>query len=642
MPIVDAQGLTRSYGNQRVLAQVDLTLRSGERVGLLGDNGAGKSTLARILAGLEMADAGEVHVRRGARVAYLAQAPDLDPALTAQEAVLSGLPGYWSAKQRYDRASAELQRGRLTPEQTERTVAEQASAMTELERSGGWDLSHRAQAVLHHLGVRDPQGVVGTMSGGEQRRVGLSRILVSAPELAILDEPTNHLDVETIEWLERYLVQSFAGAVLLITHDRYVLDRVAQRTLELSEGHVYAYEGGYAAYLEGKAERQAHLARVEANRQNFLRRELEWLRRGPKARGTKQKARIERAQAALSQQAPTAERELSLQFAEARSGKTVLELRAVSLRQGDRVLMKPLDFFVSKGERIGIIGPNGAGKTTLLRAILGEHSCASGHIVVGKNVDVAYLSQGRDGLDHEASVLENVAEGKQVIHYGGRDVDARGYLQRFFFDATRQRQPVGSLSGGERTRVALAKLLCREANLIILDEPTNDLDVSTLGALEEMLTDFGGTVLVVTHDRYFLDRVATAVLATEGDGTWTRYAGNYSDYLAQAPRSLAAGQNMEVTSKKPEPPAAAEKAAPRAKAKAKLTYGEEIELGQLPARIEAAEQAVSALERQLSDPSLYAERGEQVAGLQAGLAQAQSELEQLYARWELLEEKRGG
>lgn len=634
MPVVDAQGLVRTYGTHVVLDHIDLTIRSGERVGLLGDNGSGKSTLGKVLAGVEPPDAGELHYRRGAKVAYLAQAPDVPPSYTAEEAVLSGLPQWLSAKQRHDQASATLAESGKAQDEALRV---QAEAAADLERHGGWDLSHRAQAMLGHLGITDPSRVVGNMSGGEQRRVALAKLLLSQPDLAVLDEPTNHLDVETIEWLERYLQGSFTGAVLLITHDRYVLDRVAQRTLELSDGKVYAYAGGYADYLEGKAEREAHEARAEANRQNFLRREIEWLRRGPKARGTKQKARIERAHEALAVNAPKEAKSLDLELAESRSGKTVLELHHVTLKQGNRVLVRDLDLYLTKGDRMGIMGPNGAGKTTLLRAILGEHPCASGEIVLGKNVDAAYLSQSRDGLDLEASILENVSGGRLSVEYGGKELDVRGYLQRFYFDPHRQRQPVGSLSGGERTRVAIAKLLVREANLVILDEPTNDLDVSTLSSLEDMLCAFGGTVLVVTHDRYFLDRVATSVLATEGDAVWTRYAGNYTDYLAQRPRpeskSAARDDKPAETDKS--------KGKPKNKPKSGLTYGERLELEALPEKIDEAEKAVAALQEELADPELYKTRGDEVAGLQAQLAEQEGALMGLMERWEQLEEKQG-
>lgn len=642
MPIVDGQALQRTYGTHRVLDQVDVTIDVGERVGLLGDNGSGKSTLGRILGGVEAPDGGVLHVRRGARVVYLEQSPEFDPGLSARDAVLSGLPAWLSARDRYDAANGSLARDDLSEAERELALQTQAEAAAELERSGGWDLSHRADAVLGHMGVADPDRSVANMSGGELRRVALARLLVAEPDLAILDEPTNHLDVATIEWLENHLANAFKGAVLLITHDRYVLDRVVHRTLELSAGTLYAYDGGYSAFLEGKAERQAHEARTEANRQNFLRRELEWLRRGPKARGTKQKARIERAQAALAQDAPAVERQLDMQLSESRGGKTVLELHDVTLRQGERTLMQGLTLYMSKGERLGILGPNGCGKTTLLRAVLGEHACAAGRIVLGKNVDVAYLSQGRDGLDPNGSVLDNVAGGQLVVRYGGQDQDVRGYLQRFFFDATRQRQPVGSLSGGERTRVALAKLLCHDANLIILDEPTNDLDVSTLGALEEMLQGFAGSALVVTHDRYFMDRIATAVLATEGDGAWTRYAGNYSDYLAQRPRAGKSGDGGAGRSGKTRSGEGARTQGERAdKPRPKgLTYGERLELEKLPGRIEDAETQVSELEAQLADPELYRSRSDEVGGLQAQLAAAQTGLQELYARWEALEEKK--
>lgn len=636
MPIVDAQGLQRAYGAHTVLTAVDATIRTGERIGLVGSNGAGKSTLARILAGVETPDAGQVHYRRGAKVAYLAQVPDLDAQATALSVVLSGRAAWMDARVRHDAASQALAADGA-PERLNALLAEQARAAADLERLGGWEVGHQAEALLAHVGISRPDQRVGDMSGGEQRRVALAQLLMSAPDLAILDEPTNHLDVETIEWLERYLVGQFVGALLLITHDRYVLDRVVQRTWEIERGQLFSYAGGYASYLEGKAEREAHAERVEKNRQNFLRRELEWLRRSPKARTTKQKARIERAETAIGAPRPEQKAELSLSLAEARSGKTVLELRALTVDLAGRRLIDGLDLIVSKGERLGIVGRNGTGKTTLLRTILGELAPTSGELVLGKNVELAYLSQARDLLEPDKSVIENVAGGRLRIEYGGTDIDARGYLQRFFFYGQAQQQPVGALSGGERTRVALAKLLCREANLLVLDEPTNDLDVDTLFALEEMLLEFGGSALVVTHDRYFLDRIASGLLVADGRGHWLRYAGNYRDYLAQ--KALEKSEDRPAPAREKKSSDGSDKASrERTRAtKRGLTYAERLELEALPDQLDAAEKRARELEAALADPALYRERGDEVAPLRAELEAANAEVERLMARWEDLE-----
>jgi len=631
MPVLDARQLQRSLGARVIFADVSLTVDEGERVGLIGDNGCGKSTLARLLAGTETPDGGEISVRKGARIAYLSQTPTLAETMTAGDAVLSGLDAWYAARTRHDAQSERLEQD---PGDA-KALEDQAQAGAELERLGGWDVAHRAESILAQLGIDDADRVVGELSGGEQRRVALAQILVSAPDLAILDEPTNHLDIETIEWLERYLKGSFRGALLLITHDRRFLDALVDRTLEVAEGKLYAYRGGYSAYLEARAERQAHAQRAEGNRQNFLRRELEWLRRSPKARTTKQKARVSRAEEALSVKAPTASKAAELKLQDTRSGRTLLELRELEVRMGEQVLVQGLDLWLRKGDRLAIVGPNGCGKTTLLRTILGEHEPSAGRVAVGATARPVYLSQTRGGLDEDATIFDNVAHGRARIELGGVDMDMRTYLQRFLFSPTAQRTPVRSLSGGERTRVALAKLLCEETNLVILDEPTNDLDVATLSALEGMLVDFAGAALVVSHDRWFLDRVSTAVLAAQPDRSWLRYEGNYSDFRAQhgAAAARTGGEDASPVARSPAP-----SGRPQRKA---LTYAERIELEGLVAKVEAAETTVSDLEARLADPEIYRAGEVDVGALNAELSDAQLEAQRLMTRWEQLETRKG-
>src|SRR4051812_13708241 len=375
VPVLTAQDLHKSYGVQQILCGVTLTIRTGERVGLVGNNGSGKSTLARILGGVEAPDTGTVSRRRGADVAYLDQDPAFEGTLTPRDVVQAGLAAWSEAKARHEQASASLGRGEGD---LAALLDAQTSAAADVERLGGWDMTHRVEAILGHVGVLRPDAPMSTLSGGERRRTALARILVARPALAILDEPSNHLDVETVEWLEGYLLGEYEGALLLITHDRYLLDRVAERTLEIDQGLVHSYDGGYWEYLEAKAERLAHEARTEQNRQNFLRRELEWLRRQPKARTTKQKARIQRAEEARAVVAPRAEKTAVLALDATRTGKTILELRKLTLSIGGRTLAKDLDFILTPGERLGVVGRNGTGKTTLLKAILGEIAPASG------------------------------------------------------------------------------------------------------------------------------------------------------------------------------------------------------------------------------------------------------------------------
>jgi ATP-binding cassette subfamily F protein uup len=633
VPVLAAQDLTKAYGPQTILRGVTLTIRTGERVGLVGNNGGGKSTLARVLAGVEAPDTGTLSRRRGAEVAYLDQDPTFDPALTPRAVVEGGLAAWSDAKARHERASLGLARGHGD---MSALLEEQEAAAADVERLGGWDMMHKVEAILGHVGVLRPDQPVGTLSGGERRRTALARILVARPALAILDEPSNHLDVETVEWLEGYLMDEHPGALLLITHDRYLLDRVVERTIEIDQGKVYSYDGGYEDYLEAKAERLAHEVRTEANRQNFLRRELEWLRRQPKARTTKQKARIDRAEAAKAELAPKQEKAASLALDAVRAGKTILELRHLTLEIAGMRLVKDLDFILTSGERLGVVGRNGTGKTTLLRAVLGELAPASGEVVLGKNTQIAYFDQHRAQLDDTKSIYDNIAGDNARIRIGGQDLDVRGYLERFLFDTYKQRQPVASLSGGERARVALAKILSRGANLVILDEPTNDLDVATLGALEQLLVDFDGCAITVTHDRWFLNRVATSILAFLGGGEVVRYAGNYDDFRTQRAR---AGEERAARLAAP-PPKETAKPKPATSSRPKLSYAEQKELDALPDRVEAADRAVADLEAQLADPALYATRGAEVGKLRADLDAKRAEAAELIARWEELETRR--
>jgi ATP-binding cassette subfamily F protein uup len=634
--ILTATGLTKSYGPHIVLQGVDLAIDEGERVGLVGENGSGKSTIARILAGIETADTGERAVKRDARVMYLEQELQLDPAFDVLDTVLMGLGSWWAAKARYEKASRDLEAG----VDLEGALERQTSALAEIEREGGFAVSHRALSVLSSLGVRDPKAHVDRLSGGERRRVALARLLVAEPDLAILDEPTNHLDIDAIEWLESHLADTYRGSVLLITHDRYFLDGVVDRTLEVERGVVYGYVGGFADYLRGKAERIALAERTEQNRQNFLRRELDWLSRSPPARTTKQRARIERAESAIGNRPPPEKRKLDLELTSTRSGKTVLDLVHVALdtpaeAREPRRLVNDLTFHLTQGERVGILGPNGSGKSTLLKAILGEHPLAAGTCTVGKNARIAYLSQHRTGLDEDKSILDNVAEGRTHVRIGDKDVHAMSYLEKFLFRGSEVKKPVKALSGGERTRVALAKLLKQQTNLLLLDEPTNDLDLDTLAALEELLIEHDITTIVVTHDRWFLDRIATSILWFEGDGRVTRLAGNFTTvreyretHRAAREKPAAQPSNTQTVP-----------ATPKAK-KPGLSYKEQKELDGIEGQIGELDARVSELDALLSDGSIYQSRAAEVPALVAERDQKRAQSEQLMERWAELEEKK--
>jgi ATP-binding cassette subfamily F protein uup len=643
VPVVSARNLFKAYGPQSLFADISFTIRGGERVGLLGPNGAGKSTLLRVLAGVETPDEGTIDRRRDARILYLEQEPLLDPNATPREIVEQGLTDWHDATRSYAELTHAIEAG-----STEAGLLEEQARLGEaIERLGGWTRDHIAREMLDHLGVREIDHAVETMSGGERRRVALAKLLVAQPALAILDEPTNHLDTETIEWLESYLAEKFSGAVLMVTHDRYVLDAVADRVLELEGGKLTEYEGGYAEYLEQKAELVAHEERVEQNRLNLLRRERAWLMRGAKARSTKQKARLQRAHALVNVRAAKESAVASfsgLEKGAARTGKTILDLDEVGLDLGGRTLIESLTLRLVSGDRIGIIGPNGAGKTSLLKVVSAELTPGRGKVVRGINSRIVYFDQTRSQLREDWSVVENVAEregadrtGAGVVRIGERTIEMRAYLEQFLFEGSKQRQKVASLSGGERARVALAKALKTGANLLLLDEPTNDLDVATLGALEELLESWPGCALIVSHDRFFLDRVVTSILAFEGNGVVTRYPGGYQSYRSlsgHAPSRTAEPAEpttMINTLKQPEIPSGE----PRP-----LTFAEKKELDGIVDEISALENLSAALEARLADPGLYAQNPDAAKRVRADHARAQDDLARRTARWEELERRR--
>ncbi|CAN5562602.1 energy-dependent translational throttle protein EttA [soil metagenome] len=667
MPVLSIRGVSKAYGARPLLTDATFTLRRGEKAALLGPNGTGKSTLLRILAGLEPADVGTIDRRRDATILYLPQEPELDQEKSPRAIVSEGLAQWDIVHREHDEVSRRIGAGEATAE----LLAAQAALGEQIEHLGGWQRDHEVDEILSHLGIaeRDRDRAVKTMSGGERRRVALARILVARPDLAILDEPTNHLDADTIAWLEEYL-RDFPGAVLLVTHDRYVLDTVATRILDLENGRLTEYTkrndklGAYADFLEQRAERDSHEERVEKNRQNLLRREIEWLRRGPKARSTKQKARIQRADAAIAVEAPRergAVQLVGLETGGGRLGGTILELLGVKVDIGGRTLVNELDLRLVKGDRIGVVGPNGAGKTSLLRVITKEIEPVLGKVIRGMQTKIAVLDQSRTTLEEDWTVFDNVAERKDAervgagtVVIGERTMDLRNYLELFLFDGNAWRRKVSALSGGERARVTLALALKSGANVLLLDEPTNDLDIATLGALEELLETWPGCVVVVSHDRWFLDRVATAILAFEGDGKVTTYAGNWSDYRekrdeeARARAASTRASSAPKAAAKPAPNVVAKPAAkpsapppPPLPPKKKLSYSEKIELDGLLDVIGAAEEKVAYLETRLLDPTLYAKDPDGAKSLRGEIDDAKAAVVKLTARWEALESRRG-
>ena len=634
MPLFVAKGLSKAFGDNVLFEDVDVSLHQGERVGIVGNNGSGKSTFVKIIAGKQTSDDGEVAFRKGARCLYLEQEPIFDETMTGRAIVQEGLSAWAAAMQRHtslgEKISAQVEGWELL-------VQEQEDAAADVELLGGWEQGHRIEAMLEKLGLAQIDRVVSQMSGGERRRVALARLLIEEPEVAILDEPTNHLDPQTIDWLESYLIKHYKGALLLITHDRYLLERVAQRTLEVDGGKIHQYEGGWLRYLDEKSKRQELAARTEANRKNTLRTELEWMRRSPKARSTKQKARVHRAEDLRDRPSEIVDhREAKIELQQERLGSTVLQARNLGLvAQDGKALVSEFAFTLSQGQRVGIIGPNGSGKTTLLRALMNDFKPTTGHVKVGGTVSFAYFDQGRSGLIEDATIRENVAGDALKVEFAGRIMDIRTYLDRFLFTRRRTGDKVSILSGGERARVALARMLLQPANVLVLDEPTNDLDVSTLGALEAMIVESKATALMVSHDRYFLDRVANTILSFEPGERVEEYKGNYSDFVEQRDRDerekakadRAEASTQKKTQHKPN------------KERKGLSFKEKRELEQVEARIEEAEKEGTVLEQQLSDPTLYADRPLEVAALVEKQNALNEETQTLMQRWEELASK---
>ena len=637
MNVLNVQNLHKSYGSRVVFDGVSFAVDEGENVGFIGVNGSGKSTLFRIVGGEEGPEQGTLAFQRGIRVGYLSQEPEFAEGDTILTAVASGKPELMEAIGIYHEVSEKLAAGEGD---SDRLLARQEQAAGKIDALGGWDYEHRMESLLTRLGVEHWERPVAGLSGGEQKRVALARVLLQQPELLLLDEPTNHLDADTVAWLETEL-GDYPGAVMLITHDRYFLDRVVTRMIEVSKGELTPYPGGYTEYLEAKAERMERMAAEEHKRNRLIQQELEWVRRSPPARTGKAKARIGRADALLSEareKRMPQRNAVEISTNEApRLGRTVLNLEHVTKSYGPRTLIRDFSTIFQGGERVGIIGPNGIGKTTLLKVILGIEEPDTGTVEVGKNTKIAYFDQRREDVDPEKSVYEAAAAQDWVVVAGER-THLRSYLETFLFPPEQQRQKVSSLSGGERNRLLLAKLFLQDANLLILDEPTNDLDLVTLQVLESVLATWPGCVLLVTHDRFFLDKVATGLIIFEGNGQLRRHAGGYDLYrrLKQQREAEAAAASSAAAA--PKKSAAATKPAAEAKAR-KLSYKEQKELEGMEMAILEAEGRKEELSVRLADPALYASSpADEVARLSAEYKTAGERVDALYARWAELEE----
>lgn len=627
MTIISVDAISKQYGTRALFEDVSFGLTRGDRLGVIGVNGSGKSTLLRIVAGLEEPDIGQVTVASGAHIAYLRQMPEFEGDPTVLEAVFAGNSPTVRLLRAYEELSA-----RLEQRPDDARLLEQLSVLTpQMDALGAWDAEAAARSIISELGLHDlVDAPVAQLSGGQRKRVAMARALVDTPDLLILDEPTNHIDLDTVTWLEEYLARTTL-ALLLVTHDRYFLDRLVTRMLELDRGRLSSYEGNYERFLEQKAERLATEAATEEARRNLLRRELAWLRRGARARTTKQKAHVERVHALMDQRPQASQGTVEIDVAGGRRlGKRVIELKAVCKAYGERRLIDRFSGEIRPGDRVGIIGPNGSGKSTLLNLIAGRMQPDSGELVIGETVQIAYYDQEAAELDESQRVIDYIREAAELVR--GREgalVAATTMLERFLFSSEQQWAYISTLSGGERRRLYLLRQLIGGPNLLLLDEPTNDLDLQTLGVLENYLDDFPGAVIAVSHDRYFLDRVAQRTLAFEGAGKIVEYPGGYSYYVEYRP--AAAPAEKPKPTQKPAP--ATKPAGPR-----KLSGKEKRELAQLEQQISDWEAERDRIGAELNSSG---EDYTRYTALAAEIAQLEAQIERAMERWSELAELAG-
>ena len=632
MPYITLENASLAYGLTPLLDHADFLLDPGERVGLIGRNGTGKSSLLKVIAGESKLDDGTVWRAPGVRLAYVPQEPLLDPEHTVFEAVSEGLGNLRQVLIDYHAVSHAMGE----PDADTTALLDQMQHLQhELEAQDGWQVQARVETVLSRLSL-PADTAVSTLSGGWRKRVALARALVAVPEILLMDEPTNHLDLDAIEWLEQMLLD-FKGALLFITHDRRFLDSLATRIVELDRGHLTEFKGNFSAYQIKKAELLEIEATHAAKFDKVLAQEEAWIRQGIKARRTRNEGRVRRLERLRLERAARRERQGNVRLAVdagERSGKLVAELTHVRKSFGDRVIINDFSTRILRGDRIGLLGPNGAGKSTLLKLILGELEPDSGEIKRGTNLNIAYFDQMREQLNEEATLADTISPGSDFVEIGNERKHVISYLEDFLFPPQRSRAPVKSLSGGERNRLLLARLFARPANVLVLDEPTNDLDIDTLELLEELLQDFGGTLFLVSHDRAFLENTVTQVIAFEGNGQLTEFGGGYDDW-----RRFTEQRAAEAVVEKPKS-APAQKPVAAKPAPSKLSFKETHELAALPDKIEALETEQNTLNAELADPDIYRTDPQRAKVLQTRLAAIDTELEQVMLRWEELESKR--
>lgn len=623
MKNISLENITKTYGEKELFKQINFTIGENDRVGLIGVNGTGKSSLLKIVAGIDLPDAGEIIAPKDYSVSYAEQEPKLDEQLTILEQVFAGDSPLLVLLREYEQALITLHEH---PDHTE--VQEHLFQLQKkLDANNGWEASTNAKTILTKLGITDFEKKVGELSGGQKKRVALAQTLIQDSDLLILDEPTNHLDHESVQWLEEYLTR-YRGAILLVTHDRYFLDRVTNRMFELDGGQLYSYKGNYGAFLEAKAIREENEAAVIDKQRNLYRRELEWMRRGAKARTTKQKARIDRFDQ-LDEKLTniTSSEKLDMSLSGSRLGKQVFELKSATKYYGDLAILKNYDLLVKPGDRLGIIGQNGTGKTTFLNILAGKFPLDHGERIIGQTVKIAYYTQESEEMDESKRVIEYLKEAAEVIETtDGKTISAAQMLERFLFPPYMHGTLIRKLSGGEKRRLYLLKILMTSPNVLLLDEPTNNLDTQTLTVLEDYLESFAGVVITVSHDRYFLDKVATQLLILQGNGEITSYYGNYSEYLEKS---------KQESSKKAEEKKIVEVKEESKPKKKKLSYNEAREWEQIDDKMEAIESRLKEIDEDMNNIGSDFEKAQQLMDEQKKL---NHDLEYLIERWSYLSE----
>lgn len=622
MNVLSIENLTKSYGERVLFADVTFGVDEGDKIGLIGVNGAGKSTFLKLVAGVEQADAGKVTKGSSVEVRYLPQNPEFDEAATVLEQVFNGYSPVMKVIRDYELALAEAQ------SQPQNRAAEQQliRLSQQMDSHDAWQLESEAKAILMQLGIAEFSAPVGTLSGGQRKRVALASALINPCELLILDEPTNHIDNDTVAWLEQYLANR-KGALLMITHDRYFLDRVTNRIIEIDKGKLYTYSGNYSKFLEAKAEREEQQEASERKRQNLLRNELAWMRRGARARSTKQKARIERFEELNSQSTDLNEAKLEISVASSRLGRKIIELENISQQFAAKAVIADFNYIVLKDDRVGIIGLNGSGKTTLLNIIAGRLVPDNGVVTTGQTVKIGYFSQENAQMDDTMRVIEYIREeANSIATADGETISAAQMLERFLFPPQLQWMPIGKLSGGEKRRLYLLRILMSAPNVLLLDEPTNDLDIQTLTILEDYLDHFAGAVITVSHDRYFLDRVVDKLFVFTGNGQITQIPGGYSDYLAAKKPDTAPVAAVEKKKSSYEKPKEQLR---------KFTFKEQREFEQIDETIAEVEQALQQVSNAINSAGSNFELLEQLVKQQQELERS---LEELLDRWTYLNE----